>query len=151
MKISPVLLAAALSLPLLAAGCTTSSGDASGSSDYADIPVKDVVSTQDLVSLSATGSAVLDLQSADIGYLVEPAVDMSRVDVICPTGRVFNLAGWLEALDMPTSMSERGLVLYSSGRLDTRDEVSTKAAPVCSDPDCYLHQEPDRTWVCFCP
>ncbi len=117
--------------------------------------VAQVISVGELAAESESGSALIDLQIAEFGYLVEPDVDLAQVDVICPTGRMFQLDQWLASMDISVPNADGdgsgSLFLFSSGRVDDGyDPSADKRAPYCVLPDCYLHSESGGSWSCIC-
>lgn len=98
---------------------------------------------------SDQGRVSLDLASAEIGFHVEADVALDVVQVTCPSGQRMNLDTWLDDIitDGAALDPDEPFLIFSSGRDDL---PRTERPPACFDP-CYLHQEPDRTWVCFCP
>lgn len=105
------------------------------------------ISVSELQARSADGSAYLDLQRADIEYQVDSSVDLYAVDVACPSGQTMNLGTWVADIEKTGAdfRPDGSFRMFSSGPVD---EIVSEAAPPCFSP-CYLHQEPDRTWVCF--
>lgn len=112
-----------------------------------------VVSVSEMMARSPDGQVVIDLRNTTSGFHVERSVDFSAVSVICPSNRVMNLKQWVPELagEFQTSPSalKDGFIMFSSMSNENRGEVQTQRIPPCTAP-CYLHQEPDRTWVCFC-
>jgi hypothetical protein len=112
-----------------------------------------VVSVSEMMASSPDGRVVIDLRSTTQGFHVERSVDFAAVDVICPSNRVMNLKQWVPELasefQTSTSSLRDGFVMFSSMSNENRGEVQAQKIPPCYDP-CYLHGEPDRTWVCFC-
>src|SRR5690606_6010743 len=106
-----------------------------------------VVSVGELQSQSADGQVFVDLQRADIEYIVESDVDLHAVDVMCPSGQRMNLGTWMQEIEQSGAQVRAGedFTMCSSGRTG---EIGTEKAPPCNSP-CYLHMEPDGTWVCF--
>lgn len=110
--------------------------------------VEHVYSVSDLLAQSQSGRAFIDLQAASYGYWVEPGVDHSMVDIMCPSGRFMNLETWMIEVGFEPSSADAGVVIYSSGAAGT--EVN-KAVPPCDESVCTLELEADRTWSCLCP
>ena len=141
---------AALGLGLAACGETTSAPAPelpSASASY----VGEVHSVSDMLAESESGRVVIDLRDTKNGFWVAPGTDFSAVDVICPSERHMNLKAWMPELaselgTTPARM-EKGFTMFSS--MKNTGDVSQQKIPPCYDP-CYLHPEPDRTWVCFC-
>lgn len=143
-----------IAMAILCAGLVSC---AAGESDQLDLNgkypahVSDVVVVSELLAGSQTGRIELDLQSAASGYWIDQGVDYSAVDFVCPTGRLMNLESWLAEIRLPLADRADGFSMYSSGRID---DPAAKSAPVCSPSEpgqeCYLHREPDGSWVCFC-
>lgn len=141
---------AALGLGLAACGETTSAPAPelpSASASY----VGEVHSVSDMLAASENGRVVVDLRDTKNGFWVAPGTDFSAVDVICPSERRMNLEAWMPELasELGTTAArmEKGFTMFSS--MKSSGDVSQQSAPPCYDP-CYLHREPDRTWVCFC-
>jgi hypothetical protein len=105
------------------------------------------ISVSELQAQSADGRVYLDLQRSDIEYRVEGAVNLDAVDVTCPSGQLMNLGSWMDDIERAGAQVRAGeeFTMFSSGRAG---DVGTESAPVCFSP-CYLHREPDNTWVCF--
>jgi len=108
----------------------------------------EAISVSELVATSENGTALLDLRSTSDRYWFEQDMEYAAVDVICPSGRAMNMASWLPELEseLGTQLTDRedGFEMYSSKKIGSHQK-----APPCTDP-CYLHLEPDHTWVCFC-
>jgi len=141
---------AALGFGLMACGETTGAPAPELPSESASY-VGEVHSVSDLLAESKNGRVVLDLRHTKSGFWVAPGTDYSAVDVICPSEARMNLETWLPELatEFGTDRArlEKGFIMFSS--MKRSGEVSQQNAPPCTDP-CYLHREPDRTWVCFC-
>jgi hypothetical protein len=105
------------------------------------------ISVSELQAQSADGRVYLDLQRSDIEYRVEAEVNLDAVDVTCPSGQLMNLGSWMDDIERAGAEVRAGeeFTMFSSGRAG---EVGTEKAPPCHSP-CYLHLEPDNTWVCF--
>lgn len=105
------------------------------------------ISVSEMQAQSADGRVLLDLQRSDIEYRVEGEVNLDAVDVACPSGQIMNLGSWVQDIERAGAQVRAGeeFTMFSSGRAG---DVGTESPPPCSSP-CYLHLEPDRTWVCF--
>lgn len=109
--------------------------------------IEAVVSVSELQATSADGRVFLDLERSDIEYLVESDVNLHAVDVLCPSGQLMNLGMWMQDIEQSGAQVRAGedFTMFSSGR---GGDVGTEKVPPCNSP-CYLHPEPDGTWVCF--
>jgi len=142
---------AAFSVGLIACGGTEKAPEAEQTAG------KQVISVSELLANSPEGQVVVDLRNTSNGFRVEPGVDHSAVNVICPSDRVMNLEQWLPELasEFQTSPAalEKGFTMYPF-MAPKQGSVTAMAAPLCVSPDpyvqCYLHREPDGSWVCFC-
>lgn len=106
-----------------------------------------IISVSELQAQSADGQVYLDLQRSEVEYRVESEVNLDAVNVTCPSGQRMNLGSWVEDIERAGAQVRAGeeFTMSSSGRAG---DVGVAKAPVCFSP-CYLHQEPDGTWVCF--
>ncbi|MFY0526968.1 hypothetical protein ACN28I_28795 [Archangium gephyra] len=147
------LVTAALGLGLIACGGTEKAPETAQPAGN----TQGVVSVSELLASSPEGQVVVDLRNTRSGFRVEPGVDYSAINVICPSDRVMNLEKWLPELaaefqTSPASL-EKGFTMYPH-MAPAKGSVQALAAPLCVSPDpytqCYLHREPDGSWVCFC-
>jgi hypothetical protein len=141
---------AAFSVGLIACGGTETTVEAEQTAG------KQVISVSELLASAPAGQVVIDLRNTTHGFRVEPGVDHSAINVICPSNREMNLEKWLPELaaEFQTSPAalEKGFTMYPF-MAPKKGGVTAMAAPVCVDADgnhCYTHREPDGSWVCFC-
>lgn len=145
---------AAFSVGLIACGGTDTAPEAEQTAG------KQVISVSELLASSPEGQVVIDLRNTTNGFRVEPGVDHSAINVICPSDRVMNLEQWLPELasEFQTSPAEleKGFTMYPfmATKMTTKKwGITASSAPVCIDAEgnyCYTHREPDGSWVCFC-
>jgi hypothetical protein len=144
---------AGLSAGLIACGGTEETTPAADQT----APPQGVISVSELLASSPEGQVVVDLRNTRNGFRVEPGVDHAAINVICPSDRVMNLEKWLPELaaEFQTSPAAlaKGFTMYPF-MAPEEGSVRAMSAPVCVSPDpyteCYLHREPDGSWVCFC-
>ncbi len=146
-----------LALAAVGAGLIACGGMETAPAEQPASNTQQVVSVSGLLANSPEGSVVVDLRNTSQGFRVEPGVDAAAVNVICPSNRVMNLEKWLPELasEFQTSPAalRKGFTMYPF-MAPKQGSVQAMAAPVCTSPDpyvqCYLHREPDGSWVCFC-
>jgi hypothetical protein len=136
-----------LALILGLASCSAEEVDATYPADRYPSYVEHVVAVSDLLEQSQGGTAFIDLQVAAYGYWVEPGVDHSMVDVMCPSGRFMNLETWMMELGFAPSSRDAGVAIFSSGAAGTE---TNKSVPPCDESVCTLEREADGRWACLC-
>jgi hypothetical protein len=136
-----------LAVVLGLAACSAEDVDTTNHADQYPSYVEHVFAVSDLLAQSQGGRAFIDLQVAAYGYRVEPGVDHSMVDVMCPSGRFMNLETWMLELGFAPSSRDTGVVIYSSGASGT--EVN-KSVPLCDESVCTLEREANGQWSCLC-
>ena len=143
---------ASLSLCLLLAGCAANAPPAElepprlpeGAASY----VTGIVRVSDLVAQSTTDRLVLDLQTTRNGFWFEPNLDVSTIDITCPSGRVMNIESWMTNLASDKQQlftNDENFIVFSS----TSAPQDPNSAPVCDD-GCAAEREPNGTWSCVC-
>lgn len=146
-----------LAMAALGAGLIACGGSETAPEAQQPVNTQGVISVSGLLASSPEGKVVVDLRNTTNGFRVEPGVDHSAVNVICPSDRVMNLEKWLPELasEFQTSPAalQKGFTMYPF-MAPKQGSVGAMGAPVCVSPDpytqCYLHREPDGSWVCFC-
>lgn len=140
-------LAVTLAMALAVGACTAQDAEPEQRTDAYPSYVQHVFAVSDLQAASADGRAFIDLQVAEYGYYVDPGVDYSTVDLMCPSGRLMTLDAWVNELGFELSSPEAGIVIFSSG---AGANAVNKAAPICDGPGCQLEREANGQWACLC-
>lgn len=143
---------ASLSLCLLLTACTANAPLTepepprlpAGAASY----VTGMVRVSDLVAQPTTDRLVLDLRTTKDAFWFEPNLDVSSIDITCPSGRVMNIEAWMTNLasDKQESFAnDENFIVFSS----TSAPQDPGAAPVCDD-GCSAEREANGTWSCVC-
>lgn len=144
------IIALAASLLAAVASCNMEDADRTGGNSKYDLYapyVSHVVSVSELQDGSPEGRALIDLGLPGHGYWVEPGIDYSDVDILCPNGRSMTLQQELDELGMSPAQWQDGLFIYRPGEGDA--EVQQKNAPECRA-GCNAIYEGPGSWHCTC-